>query len=99
MTTRTVFPSDAVDPIVHKLIYFWYGRGIFDEGGRWKETPLLEAARTGDGALVVVQLSENGCCCCRYVLIVLLGLLKLSLDFRLYTLIYTVPQQLFRLGR
>ena len=63
MTTRTVFPSDAVDPIVHKLIYFWYGRGIFDEGGRWKETPLLEAARTGDEAACFLLLEMMGSKC------------------------------------
>ena len=40
--------SRIVDPLVNKIVKFWYGRTIFEHGGRWKETPLLEAARVGD---------------------------------------------------
>ena len=60
MTSNAVFPSDAADPIVHKIIGFWYGRSIFEEGGRWKETPLLEAARTGDEAACFLLLEVMG---------------------------------------
>ena len=66
-TTTTPMGDHAaagiIDPIVHKLVDFWYGRSIFEtSGGRWKETPLVEAARTGDETtcFLIVELLGGG---------------------------------------
>ena len=49
-------PSMAIQPIVTKCIEYWYGRQCHEIGGRWKESPLLEASRIGDETTVYLIL-------------------------------------------
>lgn len=49
-----------LEPLVHKYISFQFGRCPNEHGGRWNETPLLEAARMGDeGSVFLLLLLQN----------------------------------------